>query len=80
MGGKAAVRGKENVFTPFHSPGSQERLHLRLSDADMRKIRRGRPWKATVTDLETGVVYRVRGATCGLPRCFCAAEVVPTKR
>jgi hypothetical protein len=61
-------------FTPRKSYETDDRHEMRLSDEDQAKIRRGR-WKAEVTDLNTGIRYEVKGASCGLPRCFCDAVV-----
>ena len=60
-------------FTPRTRTG--ERLKMRISPEDKAKIVRGK-WKATITDLNTGVAYRARGASCGLPRCMCDAIVI----
>ena len=59
-------------FTPRTRTG--ERLKMRISPEDKAKIVR-RKWKATITDLNTGVVYLARSASCGLPRCMCDAVV-----
>ncbi len=64
----------ERVFTPRISARSHDRLEMKLSDTDWRKIRRGR-WKAEVTDLNTGKIYEVRGAACS-GDCYCDAVVV----
>jgi hypothetical protein len=48
---------------------------LLISDEDHDKTRLGQEWSATVTDIRTGVVYRVAGADCGL-QCMCDAVVV----
>ena len=53
-----------------------KRLMWDLSPDDIRKIGRGRQWKAIVTDRLTGVAYYVKGASCGSPGCFCDALVV----
>ncbi|MBB6050724.1 hypothetical protein [Armatimonas rosea] len=62
------------LFTPRTLSG--ERLQLHVSPQDSRKSRRGKHWKALVTDLDSGLAYLCRGASCGLPRCFCDALVV----
>jgi hypothetical protein len=31
--------------------------------------------EARVTDQDTGKTYLVRGASCGLPRCYCDAVI-----
>lgn len=59
-------------FTPRTRTG--ERLKMRISPEDLAKIGRGK-WKATVTDCNTGIAYRARGASCGLPHCMCDAIV-----
>lgn len=58
------------IFTPRFSDGSRARM--RLNDEDLAKTLRGRRWHATVT----GKSYRVRGAACPLPNCFCDAVIV----
>jgi hypothetical protein len=63
------------TFTPRISAASEDRARMNLSAADMDKIGRGSKWSATVTDQNTGLRYRVRGASCGLPRCFCDAVI-----
>jgi hypothetical protein len=64
------------LFTPRLSSEDDERLQMRLSDEDGAKIRRGERWQATVTDLNTGIRYKVRGAACSLPHCFCDAVIM----
>jgi len=44
--------------------------------ADHDQLQRGEAWSATVTDLRSGVTYRVAGADCGLPNCYCDAIVI----
>lgn len=64
-----------HLFTPIHQPSGQ-RLSLQLSDEDARKIGRGAPWSADVTDQDTGKRYHALGAPCSAgPRCFCDAVV-----
>jgi len=60
-------------FTPRTPDGT--RLTLHLSEADHQKIGRGKGWKATVTDIETGKTYNVHAASCGLS-CYCDAIAV----
>ena len=60
-------------FTPRTRTG--ERLRMRISPEDKAKIGRGR-WQAVVTDLNTGITYRVKGASCNLPRCMCDTIVI----
>lgn len=64
------------IFTPFENQSSNHRLKMQLSDEDSRKIGRGRWGPETVTDLTTGAVVEVQGASCGIDTCFCAAEIV----
>lgn len=66
----------DRIFTPFENPESNRRLELKLSDEDWPKIRRGHWGPEQVTDLTTGTVVSVQGASCGEPACYCAAEVV----
>lgn len=60
------------LLTPRTGRGNK-RLHLYVNAKDHAKILRGRRWHATVTDLLTGSVYEVRGASCGSMSCFCDA-------
>jgi hypothetical protein len=54
-----------------------DRLQIVVSQADLDLIpSRGTRGKARVTDLLTGKVLTVRRASCGLPRCLCALELV----
>lgn len=64
-----------NLFTPRLEDGT--RAEMRLSDEDQAKCSRGRNWSAEVTDLLTGKRWKVRGASCGSPRCFCDAIAEP---
>ena len=65
-----------NICTPKTSTNSDERIKLLISDADALKIKRGKPWKATVTDLVTGIDYPLQGCACSMATCFCDAVVV----
>jgi hypothetical protein len=59
---------------------NNERLHLVISDEDDAKLRqqgRGPGYKCQVTDLITGRRFRVFGAHCGLPECWCDVSVAP---
>lgn len=53
-----------------------ERLSLDVSTADAAKAQRGKNWRATVTDRNTGTRYRLRGAACPAKGCMCDAVVV----
>ena len=64
------------LFTPRLSSEDDERLPMRLCDEDHAKVRRGERWQATVTDLNTGIRYKVQAAACSLPHCFCDAVIV----
>ena len=68
-----------NICTPKTSTNSDERIKLLISDADALKIKRGKPWKATVTDLVTGIDYPLQGCACSMATCFCDAVVVNKK-
>lgn len=61
------------IFTPRFGQGSDTRVEMRLSANDKAKIGRGFAWQADVTDTLTGKKYRVWGAECSLPGCFCDA-------
>ena len=64
------------LFTPRHSEHINGRIRMQISMADADKIRGGSPWEATVTDQNTSRRYRVRGAACELPNCFCDAVII----
>ena len=64
-----------NHVMPRLDTMSNERLTMNLSDTDMQKICRGN-WRADVTDQNTNKRYRLRGASCGAPRCMCDAVIV----
>lgn len=66
----------ERIFTPFESQASNHRLKMELSADDYRHIGRGRWGPVEVTDLKSGAVVEVQGASCGEASCFCAAEIV----
>jgi hypothetical protein len=68
-----------NKFTPKIDLASNDRLQLWLSDTDIKKIKRGKSWKATVTAMDTGVVYKVAGCPCSCPKCYCDAYVISSK-
>lgn len=50
-----------------------------LSESDSKKITRGLGYKGIVTDILTGKIFKVYGASCGIPRCLCAISVVEIK-
>lgn len=56
-----------------------KRLHFYVSPEDFAKVGRGGDWTATVTNLDTGQKYELRGASCGFPECKCDAIAVPVK-
>jgi len=64
----------KHLFTPRTKGG--ERLTMYLSNEDIAKIGRGRRWSATITNLEDNLNYKVKGAACNLPHCFCDAVVI----
>ena len=68
-----------NICTPKTSDNSDERIKLLISDADALKIKRGMKWKATVTDLITGIEYPLKGCACSMPDCYCDAVVINKK-
>lgn len=57
---------------------------IEISEEDMNKIGRGMAIGyeyGTVTDLETGISYKVFSASCGLDSgCNCAVTVEPIKQ
>lgn len=74
-----AIAGRATVFTPIlvtKRGGPGERKIMRLSPEDMKNITRGPGLKGIVTDQKTGKQYAVWGRDCGLPGCFCDAEVI----
>jgi hypothetical protein len=61
-----------------NQPDPEDRLKLRISDADYAKIppRGSRSTKIVkVTDLRTKQSFFVRRASCGLAKCWCALEL-----
>jgi hypothetical protein len=68
-----------SICTPKISDNSDERIKLLISNEDALKIKRGKPWKATVTDLITGIEYPLKGCACSMPHCYCDAVVVNKK-
>ena len=62
-------------LTPRKAYKTFDRHELLISNEDQAKVRRGR-WTAIVTDINTKQRYRLRGASCGIPRCFCDAVVI----
>jgi hypothetical protein len=68
-----------SICTPKTSANSDERIKLLISNADALKMTRGKPWKATVTDLVTGIEYPLQGCACSMATCFCDAVVVNKK-
>jgi len=68
---------ERGLYTPHLKDGT--RLRLRLSDEDSLRMMmhgRRRGFKGQVTDTLTGKVYRIYGASCGLPHCMCDAIAV----
>lgn len=68
-----------NIVTPKKSLSSESRLKILVSDEDLLKIKRGKRWKATVTDLVTGVDYDLAGCACSIPGCYCDAYMTDTR-
>ena len=66
---------RQYLLTP-RSQDNSERYSWQVSGEDLAKIARGRPWTAIITNLTDRRRYKVRGASCGLPRCFCDAVVL----
>lgn len=64
------------LFTPRQSEHINRRICMKISMVDADKIGRGGPWEATVTNQNTSRTYRVRGATCELPNCYCDAVII----
>ena len=58
-------------------PNPEDRLQIVVSQADIDIIpARGSRGTARVTDLLTGKLLTIRRASCGLPHCLCALELV----
>ena len=68
-----------NIVTPKKSLSSESRLKILVSDEDLLKIKRGKHWKATVTDLVTGIGYDLAGCACSIPNCYCDAYMTDTR-
>lgn len=69
----------ETMFTP-RIAGTTQRLQMKRSDIKVVSgniDQRGHAWRATVQI--DNFKFPVRGATCGLPRCFCDAVIDPKK-
>ena len=64
------------TVTRYGRTSSGVRRKIKLSEADSKKIRRGR-WMAVVTDQGTGEQVELKGAACDLPRCLCDMIIVP---
>jgi hypothetical protein len=62
-----------HMFCPRHEV-TGVRIPMRLNDVDFAKVDRGL-WRADVTDQKTGKRYKVKGASCGFPRCMCDAVI-----
>lgn len=68
------------VITPRLIGHPDMRLILEVSYGDYVKIRpKKRGYHGTVTDLKTGTRYRVWGASCGIPTCFCDGIAKPVE-
>jgi hypothetical protein len=65
-----------NIFTPYPDDITEERIIMFISDEDRARTSRGHEWSCVVTDIDSGQHYLVKGASCGEPSCFCAAEIV----
>jgi hypothetical protein len=60
-----------------NQPNPDDRLQIAVSRADYDLIpSRGSRGSATITNQLTGNVLRIRRASCGLPHCMCALELV----
>lgn len=58
-------------------PNPDDRLQIVVSQADLDLIpARGTRGTVRVTDMLTGKLLTIRRASCGLPRCLCALELV----
>ena len=60
------------VFTPVLKK-TGKRIKMALSEEDDRKIGRGEPWTAEVTDLNTSKRYKAWEKSCGIDTCMCDA-------
>jgi hypothetical protein len=62
-----------------NQPEPEDRLRITVSQQELIEVcsSRGRAnVRHVVTDLNTGIRYRVRRTSCGLPNCVCALELV----
>jgi hypothetical protein len=67
----------ENRFWIGTHPDPKKRIQIVVSDTDAKQIPpRGQVGQAIVGDLLTGRLFHVRRASCGLPGCLCALELV----
>ncbi len=67
---------EKQICTPKISKNSTERLEFYIAMSDAVKLNRGRTWQATVTDIDTGKRYTLKGCACDFKGCFCDAYVV----
>lgn len=74
--------GKYMLSPRLAAAHDSERLTFEVSEEDWRKVGKGPTWNGAevdVTDLRTGKVYRIAGAPCTYPTCFCDAVVVGSR-
>lgn len=67
-------------LTPQTAAQDGTRLELWVVPEDARRVKRGYPWEATVTDFATDTMYHLVGASCGLPMRLCDAVAYPVHR
>ena len=57
-------------------PADRLKITVERSDYELHCPPRGKRGSGWLTDVTTGKRYHVRRASCGLPRCLCALELV----
>jgi hypothetical protein len=57
-------------------PEDRLKIEVERSDYEQNCPGRGTRGRGWLTDVKTGKRYHVRRASCGLPRCLCALELV----
>lgn len=63
-------------FTPLFQG---QRVRMRVAPKTLEAIGRGEGYKGMVQDLDTQKVYSVYGRPCGVPHCYCDAEIVEVR-
>ena len=65
------------LFTPRMKETNER---IKISILEENPLPRGKIAAGQVTDAETGKKYKVKSASCGLPRCLCDAVIYGYKK